>query len=720
MSPLGRILLLLLLGAACAQAAHAGELYRVELQAKSIRPELAGLALTVYVAERTPRGMALRVGYRNLGPQPFTGKISAPDGTPQLGQQSTQHALQCTGMAQRLMKPDLAKPGLLPSAAIAGTLLFELRSGDDGAWMKGPLTLTVPPFLPLTFSLDPAHRMDPISVTDVDFSPMAEMQPLVEATAHFPVKLETVKSVPEGWECRLSVTNAARVPLIWHGKLSAKDLRLVTEESELLEPREVSGGMAQGLAPPETEWHPGVTFLGRAVFPRPASTAAGTLTLMLPGYQPLTLLHQDGQWRAVARAAPAEGTAADEVRAEQARFESLRSFWLGLGQKLRTHDQSGFLEAFAGNGTRQHQATSLAALVRVPVAWIDFELPGAQHPQWDDTSVRGLRVEQRFRLTGMPLDSEFVTRLVCDLKRANPESPWQIDRYEVTGHPPFWELGFTEVLRTDHFLVFYPFHRDDGASRARSAARQLEQGWQRLKKTRVPIGDRYPAFVIPTREAFQALTGRDPGSFAGAMSSYYALREGELRAVNQALFLNDSHYGALQRFWGSPDRQQTIEHELVHLALADASRPWTPPWLVEGVAMYFARQIHDESLAFLRDHLPRERMLSQLSWQNVLAEDATQPEDILVQYQYSGAAVLWLERRLGEEGLLKFYEDFAQRPPDAWKDPTLRAAETAQEPESLRRARVALADEMLRRWLDGWSMDQVDAAVRVRLRSGNL
>jgi hypothetical protein len=692
--------------------------FKVEMGAGALRPELAGVQAGVMSVAVSGRVVEARVGYRNVGTEVVAGKLAVPSGAVRLESARLGRVVEAVEVEAGLKEPVL-EPGLRPGTMRMGTVRFELPEGDDGAWLEGPLTLTVPPFSPISFRLEAGRRFEPVDLKGLREKVAREyvMRPVAEAVAAFSLKVEEVAVGDGRVVFEVVAGNATRFPLTWTGKLGLRDLRVLTEESELLEPLKVEGALAEGLAPEGVVWMPGQVRRGRAGFALPHAHAAGTLSLLMPGYEPLALVHDavEGGWLVVKRAVPEEGmtvaAGVEALAAEERRFAGVVAFWGEMGKKLQGRDQAGYLAGFAKeNGVREAMAASLAGMVRVPISWVEFAVPSMQKLAGSELEVTGLLVEMRCLLAGLPRQNEFVVQWRCDLKRASVEGGWRVTGVRVEGREPFWERGFTEVLATEHFLVFYQLAASDGAKRARTAGDQLEKAWERLQKTPVVPGARYAAFVIPEKADFRALTGRDPGTFSGATSAAYGMREGEMRVLNQAMYVNDSHFSAMQRSWGKPDRLVTMQHELVHLALAQWTRPWTPAWLVEGVATYYAGQLDGWSRDQLRSRLPGGRVLTHLSGQPFMGAGVTNAEEVWVQYHYSAAAVRWIERRFGEAKLLELYEAFARVKPKVWEN-----GEGAVESARMREGRVALAEEVVKRVLGGWELDQVDGTMRLEL-----
>jgi hypothetical protein len=718
-------------GAALAAGWEVGAAYRVGLGAGTVQAEMMGLQLVVLSVEMGEqegrRVLWMRVGYRNMGQTVMTGKVKVPTEPVRLGVARTGKELTAVEVEERLVDPEW-KAGLRPQTMRAGTLRFELGPEDDGRWLGEVMTLRMAPFLPISFRLEPARRFELFEWDKVvervvgDFA----MAPVLEPVAALPMRVEGIRVQDGRVRFAVVVKNGSRFPLQWSGKLSLREMRLLTEEAELLEPVAVSGVLAEGLGVVGQAWKAGEENRGEVSFVLPHAHAAATLSLLLPGYEPLGLTTdgETGQWLVVRRPAgrggvgqPAPGVVA--LREEEERFGSVTAFWQEQGRRLQNRDQAGYLARFGeASGARAAQARSLAGMVRVPISWIEFAVPPMQKLEGDELGVPGVVVEMRCLLAGLPRENEFVSRWKCDLRRASVEAEWTVVSYEREGRPSFWDLGFSELVATDHFLVFYQLAAEDGKRRAETAGQQLEKARARLLRSRLPLERRYAAFVIPEKADFRAMTGRDPGAFSGATSAAYTERDGVLRVMNQAMYVNDSHFSSLQRRWGKQDRLVTMQHELVHLALAPVTRPWTPVWLVEGIATHYAGQLDRFSAETLRQRLPQGRVLAHLSQQPFMGANVGDVDEVWVQYHYSAAAVRWIEREFGEGKLHELYQAFANVKPKVWESTARTGFEEDMELES--EAKKAIRLEMtigeVERVLEGWHLDQVDAATRLSLQ----
>jgi hypothetical protein len=316
-----------------------------------------------------------------------------------------------------------------------------------------------------------------------------------------------------------------------------------------------------------------------------------------------------------------------------------------------------------------------------------------------------VRVELRYNIASLPAENMFLTSSECDMQR-DADGNWRVDFIGYNELQPFWLLGYTETLNSEHFLIF---HRPDeaNAKQAESAMRQLEKGYSFLLRTGLTLKPRYAAFSIAQKNDFEKLTGRDPMTYSGGASSGYIYHKAGVNVINQALYLNDFRFFTLQRAWGKQDRQITIQHELVHLALADYTRPWTPTWLTEGTAMYFANQVDSGTRSYLRENLLPITTLPELSKLSHLGAASVEPHEVHVQYQFSGQTAAWVAKHYGENGLLNLYTAFATNIPEEW-----RTYSGDGNNSLIAASRLRIARRILGKVIPGLSLEALDAEVR--------
>jgi hypothetical protein len=472
----------------------------------------------------------------------------------------------------------------------------------------------------------------------------------------------------------------------------------------------VSDSLRERISPSPRVWNAGEDNVGWVRFPLPPAPAARRLGLVLPGYGVVVLNFDDitHEWKAAPEGERATTTAPAKVTAlldEEKSFTSLKAFWKDASKDLQQRAWDAYLDCFRGTAL-EDQRLFIERWQRVPIASAEYRLAELQKASPDaDGRLRSVRVELHYTLASLPKENLFVTHMQCDMQR-DREGEWHVDFIHYPELQPFWMLGYTESLSTEHFLIF---HRPDeaNADQARLAAKQLEKGYARLRRTGLSLKPRYAAFSIGVKNDFEKLTGRDPLTFSGGASSGYVFHKDGVEVINEALYLNDYRFFTLQRAWGKQDRQVTIQHELVHLALADFTRPWTPTWLVEGTAMYFADQVDSTTRAFLREQLLPVTNLPELTKLGHLGEGSTVPLEVQAQYQFSGQTIAWLVKHYGEQGLLQFYATFATNVPDEW-----RTYAATPNNSLIAASRLRLVRRTMENMLPGVTLESLDAEVR--------
>ncbi len=188
--------------------------------------------------------------------------------------------------------------------------------------------------------------------------------------------------------------------------------------------------------------------------------------------------------------------------------------------------------------------------------------------------------------------------------------------------------------------------------------------------------DAYLATFVPERrEAERQLFGREFTRLSGGLPALgVALArnrlEGGLFTVDsRAFYINGALFSGLRgaRRLTPETRRITVAHELVHLALAAQSRPFTPPWLKEGAAVYFSGDLSfDANRRLVRagmDHLSlavmtRARALGQ---HGLVATAGRQAAD---EYLFSGNVVAYLIEKHGQDRFLDLYRSYAELPPE--------------------------------------------------------
>ena len=699
---------LALVGLAMPLRGNAVTYYRLNAAASAVDPALAGLQIVAHTVAQTDQDLILRLGVFNNTDKPIVldDKLKSED----LMLVSFAHGARVQTTPSTCTLTELCPGGTLPPKEVNnGLATFIWGSKEVEAARLGTLTLRVGRFAPLSFSLDPERRFLPI-----DFKAMEKRSPLnldvtaqLEGLAIFTMRLNSLVVQDNELEVVLSFKNSSRFPITWKGGVNGTMCRLITSHGDRVPPSHVSDSFKDRIAPPGKDWQAGEDNFGSIRFPLPAPETAEEMIFSFVGYPPvrLTLNREEHVWQPAARAKAADApvTKADAVAEEERVFAQLKAFWSAASAELAQARFTEFLRHFTGEAHRD-QRTSIASWSRLPVTSVEFDVTEYQHVKPDTKGlVKGVRVQMRHTIATMPRENLFVTNLECDMRR-DEEGRWTVEDVRYPSTQPFWLLGYTSVSQSAHFTIF---HRGGAEmlKEVETVSGQLEKGYMRLLKTGLPLKARHAAFIVASKDDFEKLTDRSAENFSGVASSAYQYKDGQISVINEAMYINDEKFTSLQRAWGKQDRQVVIQHEMVHLALADLTRPWTPAWLAEGMAMHYANQTDSFTRASLRQTLKPLVTLPSLSRLTRLGADTDDAVRLMTEYQLSSEAVLWLMKKYGETAVMRFYKAFANGLPD--EVATLR--DKGEEGKAARQRNTA---RMLDRLFPGLTLEDLDSAVR--------
>lgn len=691
---------------------------RVDLEggARAIDLRFQGLVLRVHRLELTDDELRLRVAFQNGTALPIQAFGSLEPGVVWLEQAEVgvPDMLPCREVDPRL-RTYLPEGGLAGGTAVVGELVFPRPPADQRDWQ-----LTIPGFEALRFSWQPDDLQPSASGAEAGGRHEAALRLESTEAALGAVPLDVEALVIDGHRLTVELAFTNRSPndlRLNEGGPNGSHLRLITAEGEVLEPVEVDENLRQGIGPLGDPWRAWETHRGTIGFDLPDPAVLEQGALVFPGYPParwrrgddgreLVWLDGEGREREPARPAPGEG--GDLL------FNEIRQWVEDMGRELREGDGEALgRRVELGSEAAIDLAVFLQGWQQVPGTDPRWVLPSRQELAVGADGVLrdvGLRFEHGLETVD---GAAFVTEWRCDLVPAGQGS-WQLREIRYHGPPPFWVLGYTGFAQTEHFLLIY---RPDteSADKIQASALQAERAYDTLRRKQLALEDRYVAFFVPFREDFRALTGREAGHYSGAASAMRILDREGLREVNRAMYINDHRYLVLQRALNLGDRQQTLTHELVHLALADWTRAQTPPWLVEGVAVVYADQLTPATVRGLQQS-GALREISLVSLMELGAVGgAGDPRMISAQYVFSGLAVEVLLRRFGADRLLGFYRAFGEIPQEdlmAGLEAVRRDHSQADEREQLRRLRLRLTVDMMPRHFDGLTLVQLDQLTR--------
>ena len=336
------------------------------------------------------------------------------------------------------------------------------------------------------------------------------------------------------------------------------------------------------------------------------------------------------------------------------------------------------LSATATGGQRARDRRSARRAKRLAIERIRFVS--------DELETSGDRAEavvaMSYRVRGMSRPFYTQRKLVARKESVG----WRVSRDVARQEPLPWEVASFEATRLPHVVLLTP----PGVAVAplRSG---LAQAYREIRRD-LPARDLpRSVLVIAARDAAQAerLAGRIAhGVVALANVSVkfgpapaLAVR----RVLSQRMVVIDSRWSTLP----DAERQATLVHEMTHTALDPDTSGRTPPWLVEGVAMYVSGDDRSEEARLRAAGLAQSMKLGSLCRPRSIFKLTGQEQGAA--YAASSAAAEEIVARRGTKGLFKLY--------DAFNDSTIRG-----------RTCVRTTDRMLRRTV-GMSLAELETAV---------
>ena len=680
-----------------------GQWYAIDAVSHSNNGVLNVLTLHLLRAQRTDRGLLLRVVFEYEGDS----EVSILGGV-------SQRDIRLTDASGNGYEPLEVDPALLsldpnghrfrPGGGVAGSLLFPLPEG------KEPYTLHFPTYEPIAFRLK--KKMEP---------PLAEPKPgryAVDQTlrsnrdilAPIALRVDSVEVGEEEITFHVAFVNTGRRGYNVSGPNGMNDAWLIDAERNQYVPIAVSDNLATGIAPPDG-WQPGQAHAGTITFPRPAATGVLRFTFRYYPAVTLTFGERGLQTAAITSRTGGPPPATPTPKPSQVAYQRITQMLAQQAQAILDRDEEAYLAPFAPD-LREEQRVIFRRMQQVPLSGYTLEL-SPNEDLWgaDQGEMHRVRVWGRYTLEGIPPDNDF--RYTADYDFVQQGDSWQITAVYNGDFTPFWFLGDVVVDHSPHFLIFT---RPEAEARTATLARELEAAYDDLKGKGLPVEPMNVAFFTGPEEDLYDLTGHGGTRLLGLAVAQYSFENNQVHVNSRAFFINGKAFAQHADDLAAGGRASTITHEMVHLALSRESRPFIPPWLSEGLAVYYAEQAPPERLRAL----VTEGRLNDLSLVDLTGAESLGEHDVLgttvgYEYLYSGAAITYLVQTYGEDKVLAFYRAYSQVP-----DAELAEKFSGMFASLLASAHMTqMAQEktpVLVQQYFGISLEELDAAVKAWLR----
>ena len=534
--------------------------------------------------------------------------------------------------------------GFAPDGAAVGTVTFPLPEGDGPYRVVGLFD-----FEPEPFALDaplPEAPDVPNGVYDVNIDVFSEQ----EVLAPLALRVRRVEIADELVRFDVGFVNTSFQTYGLSVGPRAREATLLDALRRQYQPEEVSDSIRSNITPRDGIEADGV-YTGTLTFPRPQSLSE--LRLAFPQYQPLTLQFDESGLVGSEGASDAEAPA---LSASEQTYRSINDALSQQAETLLAGDTEAFLAELDPN-LRDNVSDTFARLAQLPLAEFSLALEPEQNFRGVDNELSGGLVEMRYRLDGVPEDNVFVYNFVADLERASENEGWILTALEPNRLPPFWWTGGFALFETEHFLLLSRAEDEDFAL----AESEVEAAYEALAAQGLPLEERYVAYFTQAASDFYELTGTNRANLLGVALSTYETADETINVRNRAFYLNGEALADPRR---DPDeRQTTITHELVHLVFAQSSRPYTPSWLSEGLAVHYSGEDSTEARTRLfTEGRMNEVDLVELTTLVELGEHDYLGETTNYRYIFSGATIGYLIETFGEQTLLDFYQAYAELP----------------------------------------------------------
>lgn len=446
------------------------------------------------------------------------------------------------------------------------------------------------------------------------------------------------------------------------GELGAEAFRLVEPEGRILTPQGWSPELERlddggGLAP-------GTERGGWVSFPRPVGER---LELRLDAFEPIILERRHLQ-KGPVEGRPANAPSASPSPPATPRVETndlqaanggegrrVQALLQTQAQALTSYDLNAYLSTFLP-AAHEVERRAFLHLRPLPVEAVQLELTKNTTLRRADGGRLQATVDLVLRLEGIPPDNPFVYSLRYVF--APTVDGLLVEAIQAgEGESPMWRRGELVLHRTNHFLILTePVLRGDLVDLAADA----EAAWARLQQKGLPLESGYVLHFVARADEFRRLAGH-PAALGVAVGRYTLTAEG-YEVDSRAIYVNGPVF-TQRRGVAAEIRRTTVTHELVHLALAEDSRPFTPAWLKEGVAVYFSEDVSfDANRRMVQGGLERFR-LPEMTRAAALGQHDAGGSVAAAEYLFSGNVVAWLAQKHGLETLLEFYGTYAEVPP---------------------------------------------------------
>lgn len=626
-----------------------GQYYSIEREATSSQSALEDIYFLVRSARLTEEELILQVALVNRTDQQFA--IA--------GTFDERHAwlIDRDGNRYELIEAsdnlkNVSPPGgFAPGAANVGELVFPRPTGE------APYVLQFLTYQPIQFELNtPIEDKAPLGVADQVYSLGASLRSSQEALAPIVLQVQSLRLDPDRVVFEIGFANTSRQAYQLLVSPTGRDAWLLDAAGRQYAPVEVSPSLL-GSIDPVGGWQPGQVHTGTITFPRPQDI--DELRFIFPQYSALTITFI-GNGQPITHVTSITGAPpppTPTLSPQEQVFRGLDRLLAVQAEALLAKNNEAFLATFAPE-LRPEQEIIFERAIQLPLTSYQISVaPGAVLPEINSDRLENIEIQIRYTLSGRAENNIFLHIARYAFSRA--DNSWRVSGIEVDRNPPFWWTDDVVFEQTDHFLIFA---RPEIVDELQALAGETESAYETLMNKGLPLHDHYVVYLSASQADFQELTGQQE-QVVGAAAWRYYISGNEITVSSLAFYLNGEAFTNSQGETNAAERQQTVRHELVHLALADDTRPFTPAWVTEGVAVYFSDQNSPEARAYLVN----SGQLQTVGLDRPALDASPDAPDLSgpgteYEYIFYGEVINYLARYFGEEQVLAFYRSYTRVP----------------------------------------------------------
>ena len=538
--------------------------------------------------------------------------------------------------------------GLIPGGAAIGWLTFPLPPTTENLELQFAAAFS---YEPMVVTLDTPLVDAPTTTIAEGIYPVGQsLYSSERVLAPLALQIDEVMISAETVTFNVNFFNNNRQGYSVFG-VAGEDAFLLDAAGRQFRPSNVSETLTGDITPTDG-WRPKSGNPGSISFPRPK--ALGQVRFIFSGYSPLTLnfdssgLVQSAITSGTGGAPPPPPT----PTARDAAYEAIDALLAQQAAALLDDSTESWL-AFFADSLQPSQAAAHTHTQALPINAINFAIAQGETigAEVEGGMIDGLEVEMIFLFEGQE-DNPF--RYSADYDLIQIDGQWRISNLEFKRDRPFWWDKALAQQSTEHFLLFA---LPEIADELTTFEIEAETAWSTLAAKGIPLADRYIAYYTATQDEFRELAGGTTRQL-GVARSLYQFSEGDIVTTNRIFFINGEAFND-EAVLAANDQQTTVTHELVHLAFSQRTRPFTPPWIAEGIAMYYSDDISAESRAGLlaSDAYP-DISLEKLTAANSLGEWDFIGSRGSAEYTFAGELYNYLVQTYGEQMVLDFYDAF--------------------------------------------------------------